>query len=128
MNSLDLSRFHLTRPPLTSDPTGTEPDADLGPVISPKAKARINDLVESGIREGATCLLDGRGVKVPGYDNGNFVGPTILSDVKVRKSWEVEWLCFMEGSVVAAPLSSNHAIILLKDSKLVLHLDFGKQP
>jgi len=61
---------------------GTEPDADLGPVISPKAKARIHHLIESGIREGAKCLLDGRGVKVQGYENGNFVGPTILADVK----------------------------------------------
>ncbi|XP_043234965.1 probable methylmalonate-semialdehyde dehydrogenase [acylating], mitochondrial isoform X2 [Amphibalanus amphitrite] len=62
---------------------GTEPDADLGPVISPKAKERIIQLVESGIREGAKCLLDGRAVKVPGYEHGNFVGPTILADVKV---------------------------------------------
>ncbi|KAK3887175.1 hypothetical protein Pcinc_008701 [Petrolisthes cinctipes] len=56
--------------------------ADLGPVISPQAKERINTLVQSGIDEGAKCLLDGRDIVVPGYENGNFVGPTILSDVK----------------------------------------------
>ena len=71
---------------MTSGRSGTEPDADLGPVISPKAKERINQLVDSGIREGAKCLLDGRGVKVPGYESGNFVGPTILADVKVRSA------------------------------------------
>jgi acyl-CoA reductase-like NAD-dependent aldehyde dehydrogenase len=32
--------------------------------------------------QGATCLLDGRGVKVPGYEKGNFVGPTLLAGVK----------------------------------------------
>lgn len=62
---------------------GHEPDADLGPVISPQAKQRIIDLVESGVKDGAKLILDGRGVKVPGYENGNFVGPTILTDVKV---------------------------------------------
>ena len=32
--------------------------------------------------QGAQCLLDGRGVKVPGYENGNFVGPTLLAGVQ----------------------------------------------
>jgi len=55
--------------------------ADLGPVISPAAKQRICSLVEAGIAEGAECLLDGRGVTVPGYEQGNFVGPTVLANV-----------------------------------------------
>jgi len=63
---------------------GSEPDADLGPVISPQAKQRITDLVQSGISEGANCLLDGRNIKVPGYEKGNFIGPTILTDVKTN--------------------------------------------
>jgi len=54
----------------------------LGPVISPQAKQRILDLVESGIQQGANCILDGRKVNVPGYEKGNFVGPTVLTDVK----------------------------------------------
>lgn len=58
-------------------------NADLGPVISPAARERICSLVQAGIDEGATCVLDGRDIVVPGYENGNFVGPTILSDVKV---------------------------------------------
>jgi malonate-semialdehyde dehydrogenase (acetylating)/methylmalonate-semialdehyde dehydrogenase len=61
---------------------GWEADADLGPVISPQAKQRISDLVESGVKEGAKTLLDGRNIKVKGYEKGNFVGPTIISDVK----------------------------------------------
>ncbi|KAL4423389.1 hypothetical protein ABPG77_004320 [Micractinium sp. CCAP 211/92] len=60
---------------------GHEPGADLGPVISPEAKQRIERLIASGIQEGAQCDLDGRGIQVPGYPHGNFVGPTILSDV-----------------------------------------------
>ncbi|KAG1657000.1 putative methylmalonate-semialdehyde dehydrogenase [acylating], mitochondrial [Nymphon striatum] len=55
---------------------------DLGPVISPQAKDRILDLVKSGVDEGAKVELDGRDLVVKGYENGNFVGPTILSNIQ----------------------------------------------
>jgi len=55
---------------------------DIGPVISPAAKSRIVDLVSSGVAEGAEVLLDGRNVKVPGFEEGNFVGATVLSGVQ----------------------------------------------
>jgi len=60
---------------------GHEPGADLGPVISPESKQRINHLVQTGVEEGANLVLDGRDIVVPGYENGNFVGPTVLSKV-----------------------------------------------
>ncbi|EJM28757.1 CoA-acylating methylmalonate-semialdehyde dehydrogenase [Pseudomonas sp. GM25] len=60
---------------------GNEPGTDVGPVISKKAKARILDLIESGIKEGAKLELDGRDINVPGYEKGNFVGPTLFSGV-----------------------------------------------
>jgi malonate-semialdehyde dehydrogenase (acetylating)/methylmalonate-semialdehyde dehydrogenase len=60
---------------------GAEAGADLGPVISKQAKERICSLVESGAKAGARLVLDGRDIKVPGYEQGNFVGPTILADV-----------------------------------------------
>ncbi len=61
---------------------GTQRDADLGPLVSPQARNRVINLIESGIAEGATLALDGRDVSVDGYPNGNFVGPTIFTDVK----------------------------------------------
>ncbi|WP_285417944.1 CoA-acylating methylmalonate-semialdehyde dehydrogenase [Pseudomonas sp. efr-133-TYG-5] len=60
---------------------GSEPGTDVGPVISKKAKARILELIESGIKEGAKLELDGRNISVPGYEKGNFVGPTLFSGV-----------------------------------------------
>uniref|UniRef100_UPI001CB91541 methylmalonate-semialdehyde dehydrogenase [acylating], mitochondrial n=1 Tax=Erigeron canadensis TaxID=72917 RepID=UPI001CB91541 len=60
---------------------GTEPDADLGPVITKQAKERVCRLIQSGVESGARLLLDGRDIVVPGYEQGNFVGPTILSGV-----------------------------------------------
>ncbi|KAM4055143.1 aldehyde dehydrogenase family protein [Hirsutella rhossiliensis] len=60
---------------------GFEDGADLGPVISPESKQRIESLIASAEKEGATVLLDGRGQKPSKYPNGNFVGPTIISNV-----------------------------------------------
>ena len=56
-------------------------DKDLGPLISPAAKARVEHLIGTGVEEGASLILDGRGITVEGYENGNFVGPTIFDNV-----------------------------------------------
>jgi malonate-semialdehyde dehydrogenase (acetylating)/methylmalonate-semialdehyde dehydrogenase len=63
---------------------GNEPGTDIGPVISRAAKQRILELIESGVKEGATLLLDGRNAKVRGYEEGNFIGPTIFTDVTTK--------------------------------------------
>ncbi len=60
---------------------GTNREADLGPLVSPQAKARVEGLIATGVEQGASLLLDGRGVEVEGYPNGNFVGPTLFADV-----------------------------------------------
>ncbi|MDM1486940.1 CoA-acylating methylmalonate-semialdehyde dehydrogenase [Acinetobacter towneri] len=60
---------------------GHEPNTDVGPVISTRAKARVIDLINSGVEQGAELLLDGREVQVAGYEQGNFVGPTIFNQV-----------------------------------------------
>lgn len=62
---------------------GHVPGADLGPVISPQSKQRICELIESAAKEGANLPLDGRGIKVPNFEKGNFVGPTVITSVKV---------------------------------------------
>jgi len=61
---------------------GTEAGADLGPLVSKAAHARVVSLIEAGVKEGARLELDGRGLRVPGYPDGNFVGPTVFSGVK----------------------------------------------
>jgi malonate-semialdehyde dehydrogenase (acetylating)/methylmalonate-semialdehyde dehydrogenase len=60
---------------------GSEPGTDVGPVISRRAKERILELIDSGVQEGAILELDGRNIRVPGYEQGNFVGPTLFSGV-----------------------------------------------
>jgi len=61
---------------------GTESGTDLGPVVSKQAKQRIEGFIAQGEKEGAKLELDGRNPKVPGYEKGNFIGPTVFSGVK----------------------------------------------
>jgi malonate-semialdehyde dehydrogenase (acetylating)/methylmalonate-semialdehyde dehydrogenase len=54
----------------------------VGPLISAAAKCRVEGLIQTGVDEGATLVLDGRGVCVPGGARGHFVGPTVLAGVR----------------------------------------------
>ncbi|MDR2524875.1 MAG: CoA-acylating methylmalonate-semialdehyde dehydrogenase [Oscillospiraceae bacterium] len=55
---------------------------ELGPVVSAAHKAGILRRIAQGVAEGAKLLLDGRDVRVPGYENGFFVGPTVFDHVQ----------------------------------------------
>lgn len=61
---------------------GLEKGSDVGPVISKAAKQRVEELITSAEQEGAKIILDGRNCSVPGYEDGNFVGPTIITGVE----------------------------------------------
>lgn len=69
---------------------GFDPKADLGPVISPAAREKIEGLIGSCEEEGGKILLDGRGIKVDGYEDGNWVGPTVLQAKEGMKCHEIE--------------------------------------
>ena len=60
----------------------TDPDAHYGPVVNAAHKKRIEDHIETGVREGAELVLDGRGFQLQGYEEGYFLGPTILDRVR----------------------------------------------
>ncbi|MDP6523511.1 MAG: CoA-acylating methylmalonate-semialdehyde dehydrogenase [Kiritimatiellia bacterium] len=64
------------------DPAVADEAMVLGPVISARSKAFIQDMIETGVNEGATLALDGRNVSVPGCEKGHFIGPTVFTDVK----------------------------------------------
>ncbi|KFA53740.1 hypothetical protein S40293_01644 [Stachybotrys chartarum IBT 40293] len=63
---------------------GFQKGADLGPVISPESKSRVESLIASAEEDGATILLDGRNAKPQEskFAKGNWVGPTIITGVK----------------------------------------------
>ncbi|GMM84634.1 CoA-acylating methylmalonate-semialdehyde dehydrogenase [Pseudoalteromonas sp. SS15] len=68
--------FEGVRPGLWNDP-----EAAYGPQTTPQAKQRILSLIQSGKDQGATCLVDGSDYTVEGYEAGNWVGPTLFTDV-----------------------------------------------
>jgi malonate-semialdehyde dehydrogenase (acetylating)/methylmalonate-semialdehyde dehydrogenase len=53
----------------------------MGPVISAESRTRIEGLVQTGVDEGASVVVDGRAARIEGHDGGYFVRPTILRDV-----------------------------------------------
>jgi malonate-semialdehyde dehydrogenase (acetylating)/methylmalonate-semialdehyde dehydrogenase len=60
---------------------GMEADAEMGPVVTAVHKAKIEGYIEEGVRAGAKLLADGRGLKVPGHENGFFLGGTLFDHV-----------------------------------------------
>jgi len=60
---------------------GMDSGVQMGPVISMKSKTRIEGLVDKAIAEGADAIVDGRGNKVPGYEDGYFIRPTLLDNL-----------------------------------------------
>jgi len=62
---------------------GNEGSSDVGPVVSLAAKKRVEDLIASGVADGAELLLDGRNPSVPkANEEGYFVGPSVFTGVK----------------------------------------------
>ncbi len=63
---------------------GLEEGVQMGPLASRQGMENVLDYIEKGVEEGADLLLDGRGIEVPGYPNGFFIGPTIFDKVTLK--------------------------------------------
>ncbi len=61
--------------------SGRDPDSEMGPVVTSAARDRIVGLIGAGESQGARLAVDGRGLVVDGYENGFFVGPTVIDQV-----------------------------------------------
>ena len=60
---------------------GDDESTDMPPVITPDAKARVIRMTDEAEAAGATIVVDGRSLVVEGHENGNFVGPTVITDL-----------------------------------------------
>ncbi|WP_374515685.1 CoA-acylating methylmalonate-semialdehyde dehydrogenase [Brevundimonas sp.] len=60
----------------------TDADAHYGPVVNAAHKARVEGWIEKGVQEGAELVVDGRGFKLQGHENGWFIGPSLFDHVK----------------------------------------------
>jgi malonate-semialdehyde dehydrogenase (acetylating)/methylmalonate-semialdehyde dehydrogenase len=60
---------------------GMEADAEMGPIVTRQALERIEGYIALGVEEGASLVVDGRGLKVPGHEEGFFTGGTLFDNV-----------------------------------------------
>ena len=75
----DSKKFIVANP---LDSKVAEEPTLMGPVISAKSKQFILEMIDAGVKEGATLALDGRNITVPSCEKGHFVGPTVFTDVR----------------------------------------------
>jgi len=93
----------------------TDTEAHYGPVVSAAHKAKVESYIQMGVDEGASLLLDGRGLKLQGNEGGYFIGPNLFDNVKPSmKSYQEEifgpvlQVMRVETLEEAAALPSNH--------------------
>ena len=59
----------------------TDSSADFGPLVTKQALDRVKGYVDAGVKEGAKLVVDGRGFKMQGYENGYYMGGCLFDDV-----------------------------------------------
>ena len=67
--------------PTLKEKNGMEADAEMGPIVTKQALERIEGYIGLGVEEGAQLVVDGRGLKVPGHEDGFFTGGTLFDHV-----------------------------------------------
>jgi malonate-semialdehyde dehydrogenase (acetylating)/methylmalonate-semialdehyde dehydrogenase len=60
----------------------SDAQADYGPMVTKELLGKVRGYIDAGIKEGAKLLVDGRGFKLQGYENGNFIGGCLFDEVK----------------------------------------------
>ncbi len=63
---------------------GLDASSQMGPLITKQHLDKVRGYVDTGVREGAELLVDGRTLKVPGRENGFFIGPTLFDRVSPK--------------------------------------------
>jgi malonate-semialdehyde dehydrogenase (acetylating)/methylmalonate-semialdehyde dehydrogenase len=97
---------------------GLEPGVGMGPVVSRKHKEKVLAYVESGLKEGAKLLLDGRGARVERFPRGQFVGPTIFENVTTSMA--------VASEEIFGPVASLMRVADLKEALGIIHQsEFG---
>lgn len=95
--------------------SGQEPGCDMGPLVTEAHRERVVGYINEGVVAGAKLLVDGRGIEVPGYDGGFFVGPTLFDDVRPGMSIYDDEIFGPVLSIVRVD-TYNEAIQLINDN------------
>jgi malonate-semialdehyde dehydrogenase (acetylating)/methylmalonate-semialdehyde dehydrogenase len=96
---------------------GTDPEAEMGPLVTQQHLDRVRGYIDSGVAEGATLAVDGRGFRAQGYENGYFLGGTLFDRVTPSMKIYREEIFGPVLSVLRAPsydeaaaLTNTHAL------------------
>jgi malonate-semialdehyde dehydrogenase (acetylating)/methylmalonate-semialdehyde dehydrogenase len=60
---------------------GTDPDAEMGPLVTREHREKVQSYIDLGVKEGAKLVVDGRGLSLQGYENGYFLGGSLFDHV-----------------------------------------------
>jgi len=93
---------------------GTDPDAEMGPLVTKQHLDKVRGYVDTGVAEGAKLVVDGRGLKLQGYENGYFLGGCLFDNVTPNMKIYKEEIFGPVLSVVRVP-DYNSAIKLVND-------------
>jgi len=99
---------------------GLDKQVQMGPVINPASQKRIEELIGTGVSEGASLPVDGRRTVIPGYEKGSFVRPTILLDVQPGSE-------IARSEIFGPVLGLMHVQSLDEAIALVNHSSYGNQ-
>lgn len=99
---------------------GLDEGVAMGPVISAESKARIESLVDEGVKQGANLLVDGRGQGVDGFKDGYFLHPTVMDSVLPQSE-------FAHTEIFGPVLSLMHASTIEEAIEMVNARKFGNQ-
>ncbi|MEM9254778.1 MAG: CoA-acylating methylmalonate-semialdehyde dehydrogenase [Pseudomonadota bacterium] len=93
---------------------GVNNDNDMGPLITAEHRDKVARYVDTGVKAGAKLVIDGRGLEVPGHENGYFFGPCLFDQVKPNMAIYKEEIFGPVLCVVRAE-SQEHAMQLIDD-------------
>src|SRR5713101_1032674 len=99
---------------------GLDSGSQMGPVISPDSKHRIESLIATGVSDGAKPIVDGRNYKVSGHENGNFLKPTVLDGVPASSS-------LAHTEIFGPVLSLIHADTIDEAIEFIRNSPYGNQ-
>ena len=89
---------------------GMDEGVEMGPVIDAKSKEFITGLIDDAEARGARIVLDGRGLVVPGHENGHFFGPTVVDDVPLESPLYTEEVFGPVLAIVHADISISQLL------------------
>ncbi|MHA1549779.1 MAG: aldehyde dehydrogenase family protein, partial [Alphaproteobacteria bacterium] len=92
----------------------TDPDADMGPLVTKQHMDKVLGYIESGIEEGADLVVDGRNFSLQGYENGYFVGGTLFDKVTTNMKIYQEEI-FGPVLSIARVQDYNQAVKMIND-------------